>query len=84
MTDDSSPPRTSSPSAYGRGYRKRRKGECQREALDRQAKYDLYIDGVLLGSDRDTASRFFDSLSPSQQRRVLSDLKFGQLEPTSP
>lgn len=83
MNDDSPPP-YSPPSAYGRGYHRRRASKRQRESLDRQVKYDLYIDGVLLGSDRESAARFFDSLSPSQQRRVLSDPKFGKLELTSP
>ncbi len=56
-----------------------RQRQRQLDALDRQAKYDVYVNDLLTKSSSDVAQKFFLGLSPSQQRRVFDDPAFRHL-----
>ena len=57
-----------------------RKRQRQLDADERQARYNRYVDDLLLNSSADVAQRKFAELSPSQQRRVISDSRFVHLD----
>lgn len=49
------------------------------EALERQRKYDEFVSGVVLNSSPDAAQSYFETLSESQQRRILSSDIFADI-----
>lgn len=73
MTPPSDP---SSPRLPPRPSYPRTRKRQQQHKLIRLKAYETYVNGVLLGSDLATATKFFEQLSPSQRHRVLNDPRF--------
>lgn len=56
-----------------------RQRQRQLDAQERQRSYNTYVNDTILESSTDVAQKFFLSLSPSQQNRVMRDPAFGHL-----
>lgn len=55
-----------------KGYRAARRSQRQAEATQRLASYNNFVDDLLTKSSPSVAAEYFDTLSRSQQHRVVA------------
>ena len=59
-------------------YRSSRALERQREAAERQLRYNLYLDDLVLNSSPEVVRRYYDTLSLSQRQRLIAQPATGR------